>query len=111
MEPTKVEYMRMALGICGLGVSDMTAEIIVRVYQGIEKMGGEFSLMDAAKIEAEVQEKYYSQQKLIPIKKLEDLYDDTVDQLHTRPEEDPLTPEMIIDAMAKVIETHKEDPT
>ena len=44
-------------------------------------------------------------------KAIEDFYDDTIDQIHTRPEEDPVTPDMIAKALKKLIETHKEDPT
>lgn len=109
MKLDKAQYMRIGLGMCGIGVGDVTAEIIVRTYEEIQKMEGNFSLEDAARIEAEVNLKYGI--KFLPIKVIEDFYDDTIDQIHTRPKEDPVTPDMIAKALKNLIEIHKEDPT
>ena len=111
MESNSTQYMRMGLGMCGIGVSDITAEIIIRTYEEIQRMKGDFSLEDAARIETEVIKKYEEHNKFLSLKAIEDFYDDTIEQIHTRPEEDPVTPEMIAKAFKKLIETHKEDPT
>jgi hypothetical protein len=111
MEVNKTQYMRMGLGMCGIAVSDITAEIIIRVYEELQKMGGDFSLRDASRIESEVTQKYEESNNFLSIKAIEDFYDDTINQIHTRSEEDPVTPDMIVKALKNLIETHKEDPT
>ncbi len=109
-EDKDVQYMRTALGMCGVGVSDCTSEIILRVFDSIKEMGGDFDLMTAAKIQAEVEEKYNKIIPCVSISGLEKFYDDTVDQLHTRGDENPLTPDMIVAALKELIETHKDIP-
>jgi len=54
----KTNYMRIGLGLASVTVNNMTAELIVKIYDGVLEMGGQFSLNDAAKIEVEVTEKY-----------------------------------------------------
>lgn len=54
----KVDYMRIGLGLAGIGVADATAEVIVKMYEGILQKGGKFNLHDAVKIEVEVKGKY-----------------------------------------------------
>lgn len=54
----KVEYLRIGMGLVGIPTNNMTAELIVRLYQGICQKGGSFNLEDAAKIEVEVTGKY-----------------------------------------------------
>lgn len=101
----------MGLGMCGIGVSDITSEIIIRIYEEIQRLKGDFSLEDAARIETEVIKKYKEKNNFLLLKLIEDFYDDTIGQIHTRPEEDPVTPDMIAKALKKLIETHKEDPS
>jgi hypothetical protein len=107
----RVQYTRLSLGLCGIGVSNATAEIVFRVNDAILEMEGDFDLITAAKIQTEVEEKYA--RKFIPsitIDGLEKFYDDTVNQLHTRNEEDPLTIEMVLNALKNLIETNREIP-
>ena len=110
-EDKDIQYMRVALGMCGVGVSNCTAEIILRVFEATKKMGGDFDLMTAAKIQTETEEKYAQKfTASITVKGLEEFYDDTVDQLHTRSEDDPLTVKMMMDALKNLIEHHKDIP-
>lgn len=106
-----VQYMRLALGMCGIGVSNCTTEMILRVFAATKKMKGDFDLMTAAKIQVETEEKYAS--KFIPsitIEGMDKFYDDTIDQLHTRSAEDPLTVDMILNALKNLIENHRDIP-
>ena len=110
-EDKDIQYMRLGLAMCGVGVSNCTAEIILRVFEASKRMGGDFDLMTASKIQADVEEKYA--RKFVPhitIDGLEKFYDDTVDQFHTRSEDDPLTPNMFLDALRNLIEHHKDIP-
>lgn len=47
------------------------------------------------------------EEKTIRLKELEDFWDDTIDNLHTRPEEDPLTLEMLLKALRRFIDSKK----
>ena len=49
-----------------------------------------------------------TQEKTINIRELEDFWNETVDQFHTRPDEDPLTVEMIIKALKGFIDLKKK---
>lgn len=69
----KISATRIGLGMCGLGVSDSTAEIIVRVQESLEKMGGSFSLSDAIEIESEVMKKHST--KLIEGNSIQEIID------------------------------------
>jgi hypothetical protein len=101
--------MAIALGMCGITVSNYDAEIILKVWDSINKMGGDFDLMTAAKIRVEAEEKYKAKStSSITIDRLEKFYNETVDQYHTRPETDQLTTNMILDALKKLIEHHRE---
>lgn len=106
-----IQYMRIALGMCGIGVSNCTTEMILRVFDATKKMKGDFDLMTAAKIQVEVEEKYAS--KFVPsitIDGLDKFYNETVDQLHTRNDDDPLTTEMVLNALRNLIENHRDIP-
>ena len=110
-EDKEVQHMRIALGMCGIGVSNCTAEIILRTFDATSRMGGNFDLMTAAKIQTEVEEKHALKFKPgISINGLEEFYNDTVNQLHSRGEDDPLTVDMIIKALNNLIETHRDIP-
>lgn len=68
--------MKIALGMTGIGVSLTTTEIILRTFETVQKMGGEFSLKDAAKIEVEVEKKYRDlYPPMVRISELEKFYD------------------------------------
>jgi hypothetical protein len=110
-EDKDIQHMRVALGMCGVGVSNCTAEIILKVFELTKKMGGDFDLSTAIKIQTEIEEKYTQKfTASITVKGLEEFYDDTVDQFHTRSEEDPLTVTMMMDALKNLIEQHKDIP-
>ncbi len=53
-----VEYLRMALNQCELPVSYMQTELIMMIVDELNIRGGEYSLMDGAKIYTEWQKKY-----------------------------------------------------
>jgi len=57
----KVSYMRIGLALAKVTVNDFTAEMIVSIYEGILEKGGEFTILDSAKIEAYLKEKYNKQ--------------------------------------------------
>jgi hypothetical protein len=48
-----------------------------------------------------------TQEKTITIGELEEFWDDTVDQLHTRPDDDPLTLSMLMRALKRFIDSKK----
>jgi hypothetical protein len=107
----RVQYTRLAMGLCGIGVSNATAEIFCLVNDAVQEMKGYFDLKTAAEIQVGVEQKYANKfVSGITVGDLEKFYDDTVDQLHTRNEEDPLTPNMILNALKNLIETNKEIP-
>ena len=59
---TQIEFnadkFGVALGMCRIGVDNMTAEIIFETYKKVLELGGEFSLRDAAKITTDIEAKY-----------------------------------------------------
>jgi hypothetical protein len=57
-EQEKITYMQIALGIQKIGVDEAMADRIIQTYEGIQKLGGDFSLKDAVKIEMDIREKY-----------------------------------------------------
>jgi transposase-like protein len=57
-EQDKITYMQIALGIQKIGVDDAMTDRIIQTYEGIQKLGGDFSLKDAVKIEMNIREKY-----------------------------------------------------
>lgn len=99
----KVALMRIALGMCGLGVSDSTAEIIVRVQEELEKKGGDFSLSDAVSIECEVMQKYNG--SFISVESIKKIYD----KISKKPED--YTTEEILGSLKILIETEMETNT
>jgi hypothetical protein len=48
----EVEYLRMALNMCELGINYTQADLILRVQEGIKKYGGNFSLQAGMDINA-----------------------------------------------------------
>jgi hypothetical protein len=57
-EQEKITYMQIALGIQKIAVDEAIADRIIQTYEGIQKLGGDFSLKDAVKIEMDIREKY-----------------------------------------------------
>lgn len=54
----KTDYTRIGLGLCDIGVNNMTAEIIWRTIEGIQKKKGKFSISDAVDIKLSVERSY-----------------------------------------------------
>ena len=54
----EANYMRLALGMSGIAVSTQVADLIVTMHKGIEQKGDLFSIRDASRIEAMIEEKY-----------------------------------------------------
>lgn len=57
-EQEKIEYMRLALALQRISVDEAVADTIVQTYGAILKLGGDFSLKDAVKIEMDIRKKY-----------------------------------------------------
>lgn len=53
----KTQYTRIALGLAGVVANDTAAETIWRVYEEIQKKKGKFSIIDATKIQSDIQER------------------------------------------------------
>lgn len=92
------------MGLCGIGVSKTTAEIFCRVNDAILEMGGDFDLMTAAKIQAEVEQKYKSIHPTISVGELEALYNSVL------PQKERIPTSQLLDELQKIIETNKEIP-
>lgn len=58
MDSFEINFMRIALGIQGLGLSDKNLTKIVRTYELIKEKGDTVSIMDIAKMESEVDEMF-----------------------------------------------------
>ncbi len=54
----KTDYTRIGLGLCDIGVNNMTAEVIWRTIEGIQKKKGKFSISDAVDIKLSVERSY-----------------------------------------------------
>lgn len=50
--------MQIALGLQKIAVDEPIADRIIQTYEAIKKLGGDFSLKDAVKIEMDIREKY-----------------------------------------------------
>lgn len=57
-EQDKLTYLKLAFQCVGLGFTDMEVELISRTSEVIKKKKGNFNLMDAAIIRAEVLRKH-----------------------------------------------------
>jgi hypothetical protein len=99
----RVDYLRIALGMTGVGVSNATSEIILRTFEAVEKMGGDFSLEDACKIEHEVLQKYESQENAVKIETIKNFYNEIT-------KKDSLNANEIMDGLKTMIEMHQETP-
>jgi hypothetical protein len=54
----RISYTRIALALVKIGVDDATSDLIIRVMDAVNEKQGDFTLRDAAIIEAKVREKY-----------------------------------------------------
>jgi hypothetical protein len=54
----KIRYLRIALQLQGINMGMPISDQIIQTYEKICKLGGNFSLKDAAEIEVGIQEKY-----------------------------------------------------
>lgn len=63
-EQEKIQYFKMALGICNIGVSPATAELILLIYEELKLKEGEFTMKDATIIQANVTAKYEAEREL-----------------------------------------------
>lgn len=54
----RVNYMRIALSICGISVDNYGAELLVSVNDLVIKMDGETDLKSLTKLKAEIDAKY-----------------------------------------------------
>lgn len=61
----RANYLRIALGLQNIGVSNETSERIIVTYEKVLELGGKFSLHDAVDIECDLDRKFAK-------KKLED---------------------------------------
>ena len=65
-KPTKkqIEFLRLALGMTGLAaVNDNVAELILVVQAEMRRLGGQYSLRDAARIESEMERRWKERHK------------------------------------------------
>jgi len=100
----RVQYMRISLGLCGIGVSNSTAEIICRVSDSVAEMGGEFDLKTAVKIQVEVEQKYSAMNPAISVEELEKLYQSVLG------DREKVTTDELLDSLKRIIETNREIP-
>lgn len=54
----KAHELSVALGMSGIATDIPTADLILRVFNAMEKMGGDFDLMTACKIQQDVLDEY-----------------------------------------------------
>lgn len=58
-----IEYFRMALSMCEIGVSYQTAELIDEIVTAIRIKGGDFTVLDAAKLFSTWKQKWADYEK------------------------------------------------
>lgn len=54
----KINYLRIALGLQKIGVSNEMSDRIIETYEKVLELGGDFSIKDAVKIEISMDKKY-----------------------------------------------------
>ena len=54
----KINYLRIALALQHIGVSNETADRIIETYEAVLKKGGKFSVSDAVNIQYKLDKKY-----------------------------------------------------
>ena len=58
----KVKYLRIALALQNIGVSDETSDRIISTYEAVLKKGGDFSIDDACDIQFSLDKKYIKEE-------------------------------------------------
>jgi len=59
-ERDKIEFLRIALQLQKVGVNNEISERIIKTYEQILLLKGDFSIMDAIKIDNSIKKKYNS---------------------------------------------------
>jgi uncharacterized protein YxjI len=55
----QIQYLRLSVGMTGtVYLNDAAAETILQVQAEMERLGGDYSLRDAAKIASHIEKKY-----------------------------------------------------
>lgn len=54
----KINYLRIALGLQKIGITNEMADRIIETYESILTMKGEFSIKDAVELELRMDRKY-----------------------------------------------------
>lgn len=62
----EIEYLRLALSLCGFGIDSAGACLINEVFKSLQKLGGKFSVDDAVRIEYDVRQRY-SKKEIVAI--------------------------------------------
>jgi len=83
-EAQKTQYTRSALGLAGVAVNDFSAELIWRLYEKLQELGGNFSLRDSAAIEAFMHEKY-------DVRSKRQQQQEVLDEMKAKPKHETLT--------------------
>lgn len=61
---TRVNHLKLALSLAGVSVQDdAVLETLIRVFDGVEELKGDFSVRDVAKIKADVEALYKKKKK------------------------------------------------
>jgi len=67
---TRMNYLRIALSLAGVSTShEKVFDLIVRVFDGVEELKGDFTVRDAVRIQETVEEIYRKKEKLEKLKK------------------------------------------
>lgn len=105
----EINYFRTALAMCGLGVSNQSAELILRCFHESKRMGGSFDLKTACEIQVEVDEKYKGVKPPphITIEDMDKFYDKAVEIFHEKKAEDELSTKTILYELKTLIEEKK----
>lgn len=59
---SKINYLRIALGLQKIGVSNEMADRIIETYEKVLELEGDFSIKDAVEIEMSMDRKYSEEQ-------------------------------------------------
>jgi hypothetical protein len=51
-------YMHIALALCGIPVTNKTAELVCKIHVGVQAKKGNFSIADAVRIQYEVEKSH-----------------------------------------------------
>lgn len=57
-EQEKINYLKIALSLQGIGVNNEMSERIIKTYESILIKGGDFSISDAVEIEMTLDKKF-----------------------------------------------------